>query len=324
MNTNKMKLITMIRNVNDRKEVPMVKVNDGERDPDDPMVKVELVGEERPDEPMVVENEVDRLNNLIELYINSVVRHETGLLDYKDDINGDTALIVAVKTKNEAIANALIKAGADVTIKNNDGNTALFYAIRMNMPGIYKQLAEKARERETLTIGGQKLNKITREQEKDLRRRLTARRKTPYPSPSSPVSKNFNKEIDKCIYENVLFNDDKNYKTYDRLEEIEGFGYSPEHLNNRTSPGNNFVQEAKRNPRAKSYSLNPNVDNDLTNEDSEYLNKIRYTNRTYKNRDKAGGKKRKTKKGKRGNKSKESRKGKKSRKERKSRKGKKV
>mgnify|MGYP002038895801 CR=1 FL=1 len=317
-----MKLITMIRNVNDRKEVPMVKVNDGERDPDDPMVKVELVGEERPDEPMVVENEVDRLNNLIELYINSVVRHETELLDYKDDINGDTALIVAVKTKNEAIANALIKAGADVTIKNKDGNTALFYAIRMNMPGIYKQLAEKARE--TLTIGGQKLNKITREQAKDLRRRLTARRKTPYPSPPSPVSKTLNKKIDKFMYNYFLWNDGKNNKTYDKLEEIEGIGYSPEHLNNRTSPGNNFVQEVKRNSRANSYSQNPNVDNDLTYGDSEYLNKIRETekeNELYKN---LGGKKRKTKKGKRGNKSKESRKGKKSRKERKSIKGKKI
>jgi ankyrin repeat protein len=74
------------------------------------------------------------VNDLIKLYINSVVKYENKL-DYKDD-KGNTALIVAIQTKNEDIANTLINAGADVTIQNNDGKTAFFYAIRNNMPDI--------------------------------------------------------------------------------------------------------------------------------------------------------------------------------------------
>ena len=124
---------------NVRKDVPMVTVKDSEK---------------VPDEPMVEEDEVKRLNDLIKLYINSVVKYENKL-DYKDD-KGNTALIVAIQTENEDIANALINAGADVTIKNNDNRTALFYAIRMDMPEIYKQLEEKAKEKKNLKSGGKK------------------------------------------------------------------------------------------------------------------------------------------------------------------------
>ena len=284
-------------------------------------------------------------------FVEDLITLTSGTIDLNaQDIDNKTALMYAVKFYNPRIVVLLVEEGADLNIEKNSGQKAIDFAINdlaFLTEGTEEEIKERlkydGRDREldltrienykiiidyidriktynnSKKIGGQKLNKITREQEKDLRQRLAMRRKYPYPSRPRSGPKTFTENIDELMYKYFLWNDGKNYTTYNRLGEIEGFGYSPEHLNNRTSPGNNFVQEAKRNSRANSYSQNLNEDNDLTNEDSEYLNKIRYNIR-----DNAGGKKRKTKKGKRGNKSKESRKGKKSRKERKSRKGKKI
>jgi len=289
-------------------------------------------------------------------FVEDLITLTSGTIDLNvQDIDGKTALMYAVDFYNPDIFELLVKAGADLNIQNKCKQTAydlakkkLAFLTEGTEKEIKKRLEHDGRDRKldperikgynaiieyiesinadnnSKKSGGQRLNKLTRAQEKELRQKLAIRRKYPYPSQPRSGPKTFTENIDELMYKYFLWNDGKNYTTYNRLGEIEGFGYSPEHLNNRTSPGNNFVQEANRNSRANSYSQNPNVDNDLTYGDSEYLNKIRETekeNELYKN---LGGKKRKTKKGKRGNKSKESRKGKKSRKERKSIKGKKI
>jgi ankyrin repeat protein len=143
-----MKLINMIRDVKAMKDIsPIVKV-----DGDD-------------DEPMAAANHVEYLNKSIERHINSVKNEKNPLdyldyLDYQEDVYGNTALIVAVKTGNEYVANLLIDAGADVTKKNKRNDTALFYAKNQNMSkmsdNFIHKLEGKAKEKENLKSGGKK------------------------------------------------------------------------------------------------------------------------------------------------------------------------
>ena len=140
-----MKLIKMIRDVKAVKD-------------SNPIVKVD--GDD--DEPMAAAKHVEELNERIELYINTVKNEKNALdyFDYQEDVDGNTALIVAVKTGNEYVANLLIDAGADVTKKNKRNDTALFYAKNQNMSkmsdNFIHKLEGKAKEKENLKSGGKK------------------------------------------------------------------------------------------------------------------------------------------------------------------------
>ena len=140
-----MKLINMIRDVKAMKDIsPIVEV-DGDHD-----------------EPMAAANHVEDLNKSIEQYINIVKNEKNPLdyFDYQEEVHGNTALIFAVKTGNEYVANLLIDAGADVTKKNKRNDTALFYAKNQNMSkmsdNLIHKLEEKAEEKGNLKSGGKK------------------------------------------------------------------------------------------------------------------------------------------------------------------------
>ena len=54
--------------------------------------------------------------------------------------NGVTALMIAVSTGNAQLAEALIKAGAQIDAKNKDGQTALDLALKNSNPKIINLL----------------------------------------------------------------------------------------------------------------------------------------------------------------------------------------
>lgn len=60
----------------------------------------------------------------------------------QQDINGHTPLHLAVKAGNEMLVQMLIKEGADFLVGDNDGWTALQYAVRKGYIKIVQQLLD--------------------------------------------------------------------------------------------------------------------------------------------------------------------------------------
>jgi len=73
------------------------------------------------------------------------------LNELSTDHVGDTALMVALKRKNDVLAELLLEKGADVTARRrSDGKTTLEIAKEANMPQIYELIKKKMRQRRRL------------------------------------------------------------------------------------------------------------------------------------------------------------------------------
>jgi hypothetical protein len=53
---------------------------------------------------------------------------------------GKTALLSACENKNAEIANCLVQCGADITIKDEKGKTAIYYAAKNNLPDVVEEM----------------------------------------------------------------------------------------------------------------------------------------------------------------------------------------
>ena len=53
---------------------------------------------------------------------------------------GKTPLVNACENKNGVVAKCLVQCGADVTIKDEKGKTAIYYAAKNNLPGVVEEI----------------------------------------------------------------------------------------------------------------------------------------------------------------------------------------
>ena len=53
---------------------------------------------------------------------------------------GKTPLLSACENKNGVVAKYLVQCGADVTIKDEEGKTATYYAVKNNMPDVVEEI----------------------------------------------------------------------------------------------------------------------------------------------------------------------------------------
>ena len=67
------------------------------------------------------------------------------VLDHKDEITGETALMMAIYSAHPAAVRALLRAGAGTEIKDNDGETALDYAQRLEEGPIKEEIMQLLR-----------------------------------------------------------------------------------------------------------------------------------------------------------------------------------
>ena len=76
---------------------------------------------------------VDEIHTAIFQYnsekVETLLTHRKSILDSKTE-NGDTCLILAIKTKNYEMVKTLIDAGCDRKVCDNAGKSPLFYAMR--------------------------------------------------------------------------------------------------------------------------------------------------------------------------------------------------
>ena len=76
----------------------------------------------------VISNNIDQVGEFIPIYTS-----DPDNLDDQDD-NGNTALLHAINNENTDIVELLLDNGADPTIQNNNGETALIMAITIPPP----------------------------------------------------------------------------------------------------------------------------------------------------------------------------------------------